>query len=85
MMIRVHSEFEMNCLNTIWELVLHRPYKDGYSIQNPSNLSDIHSAVHIDGVPNDPSVICKQWSVEVAIPLREMVQFDSMRNRVVHR
>ncbi|CAK4746462.1 unnamed protein product [Aphanomyces euteiches] len=78
-----YYEFEMNCLNTIWELVLHRPYKDGHSIDNPSNLTDIHSAVYIDGKPNDPSVVCKKWSVEVAIPLNEMVKFDEIRRRKV--
>ncbi|OQS06206.1 hypothetical protein THRCLA_01747 [Thraustotheca clavata] len=78
-----YYEFEINCLNTIWELVLHRPYKDGHSLENPYNLNDIHSAVHIIGIPNDPSVQCKQWSVEVAIPLKELVQFDERRSRLV--
>ncbi|ETV69375.1 hypothetical protein H257_14978 [Aphanomyces astaci] len=78
-----YYEFEMNCLNTIWELRLRRPYKDGNSIDNPYNLSDIHSAVYIDGTPNDPSVTCSKWSVEVAIPLRELVQFDERRRRHV--
>ncbi|OQR99343.1 hypothetical protein ACHHYP_06931 [Achlya hypogyna] len=76
-----YYEFEMNCLNTIWELVLHKPYKDGHDIDNPSNLRDIHSAVHIDGVPNDPRVTCRQWSVEVALPLAELVRFDERRHR----
>ncbi|ETV96802.1 hypothetical protein H310_10099 [Aphanomyces invadans] len=75
-----YYELEMNCLNTIWELALMRPYKDGHSIVNPYNLTDIHSAVYIDGVPNDPTVTCKKWTVEVAIPLAELVHFDERRH-----
>ncbi|KDO32951.1 hypothetical protein SPRG_02644 [Saprolegnia parasitica CBS 223.65] len=78
-----YYEMEMNCLNTIWELVLRRPYKDGHDIENPRNLVDIRSAVHIDGAANDPSVQCRSWSVEVALPLAELAIFDERRRRPV--
>ena len=82
------SEFEMNCLNTIWELVLHRPYKDGDChktpvFTSPSNLIGTKSAVYIDGRANHPNTKCKKWCVEVAIPLEELVRFDDMRKRKV--
>ena len=33
-----YYEFEMNALNTVWELVLRKPYKDGGPCLNPYNL-----------------------------------------------
>ncbi|DAZ96428.1 TPA: hypothetical protein N0F65_006474 [Lagenidium giganteum] len=76
-----YYEFEMNCLNTIWELVLRKPYKDGYDIINPYNLPGTKSAVYVDGVTNSPTTKCTKWSVEVAFRLDDLVQFDRMRQR----
>lgn len=75
------SELELNCLNTIWELLLHKPYKDGYAIENPYNLSSLRSAVYVDGVTNAPLVECTKWCVEVELALSELVQFDALRRR----
>lgn len=72
---------EVNCLNTVWELLLHRPYKDGHSIENPYNLESLHTAVFIDGVTNSPETECRQWSVEMSVALEELVQFDRKRAR----
>ncbi|GLE02755.1 hypothetical protein PINS_up011610 [Pythium insidiosum] len=76
-----YYELEMNCLNTIWELVLNKPYKDGYSIQNPYNLAHVTTAVYVDGMTNSPLVECNKWSVEVVFRLSELVQFDQQRHR----
>lgn len=73
----------MNCLNTIWELLLHKPYRDGYSIENPYNLSGVRTAVYIDGVTNSPQTTCTKWCVEMAFPLGSLVQFDRLRRRRV--
>lgn len=75
------SELELNCLNTIWELLLHKPYKDGYSIENPYNLSGTRTAVYVDGITNSPQTVCTKWCVEVSYPLSELVQFDTLRQR----
>jgi hypothetical protein len=72
---------EINCLNTVWELLLHRPYKDGYSIENPYNLDSLCTAVFIDGVTNSPETECRQWSVEMSVELEELAQFDRRRGR----
>lgn len=79
--VYAHSELELNCLNTIWELLLHKPYKDGYSIENPYNLAELRTAVYVDGVTNSPQSDCNKWCVEVAFALPELVQFDSLRQR----
>uniref|UniRef100_K3WTH1 Carbohydrate-binding domain-containing protein n=1 Tax=Globisporangium ultimum (strain ATCC 200006 / CBS 805.95 / DAOM BR144) TaxID=431595 RepID=K3WTH1_GLOUD len=76
-----YYELELNCLNTIWELLLYKPYKDGYSIENPYNLVGLRTAVYVDGITNSPQTICNKWCVEMAFPLGELVQFDSLRKR----
>lgn len=75
------SELELNCLNTIWELLLYKPYKDGYSIENPHNLAGLRTAVFVDGVTNSPQTVCTKWSVEMEFALHELLQFDAARRR----
>ncbi len=63
-----YYEFEMNALNTIWELTLVRPYKDGGPPLHGTNIEGLRSAVHVVGTVNDPGDTDRGWSVEVAIP-----------------
>ncbi|KAG2966215.1 hypothetical protein PC121_g24365, partial [Phytophthora cactorum] len=76
-----YYELEVNCLNTIWELLLHRPYKDGYSIENPFNLVSLRSAVFVDGLTNSPETECVRWCVEMSWSLAELQQFNKLRFR----
>jgi len=63
-----YYEYEMNALNSIWELTLDRPYRDGGPAHLGTNLKDLHSAVHIDGTINNPADTDRGWSVEIAFP-----------------
>lgn len=63
-----YVEYEVNAFNTIWDLLLTRPYRDGGKAINSWTIEGLKSAVHVDGTINDPSDIDKGWSVEVAIP-----------------
>ncbi len=64
-----YYEFEMNVLNTVWDLMLTKPYRDnGVAIDN-WNITGLKSAVFINGTLNDPSDIDNNWSLEVAMPL----------------
>lgn len=66
-----YKEFEMNALNTIWTLVLNKPYING---GNPVNTNfAVKSAVFINGTLNDPTAKDFWWSVEVALPFSEYV------------
>lgn len=69
-----YYEFEMNALNTVWDLLLTKAYRD---LGKPVNCYDIHglsTAVHIDGrlCSLDPSN--KSWSVEVVIPFASICE-----------
>ena len=63
-----YAELEINALNTTWDLLLIRPYReqgrgvDGWEIQG------LRTAIHLDGTLNDPTDIDKGWSLEIHIP-----------------
>ena len=63
-----YFEFEMNARNTVWDLFLAKPYRDGGRALNGYDIHGLQTAVHIDGKLNDPSAENKRWMVEVVIP-----------------
>ena len=69
-----YYEFEVNALNTVWDLFLTRPYRNGTIVLDHWDINGLLSAVHVDGTLNDPSDIDKGWSVEVAIPWDVLVE-----------
>ena len=70
-----YYEFEINALNTGWDLFLPRPYKDGGSAMNNWEIPGLKTAVHVDGTINKPVDTDRGWTVEIAFPwaaLKEM-------------
>lgn len=67
-----YYEFEINALNTVWDLLLVKPYRDGGPAVNGWDIAGLKTAVHIDGELNNPKVGSKKWSVEVAIPWQSL-------------
>jgi hypothetical protein len=63
-----YYEFEINALNTGWDLFLTRPYRDGGRAVNSWEIPGLKTAVHIDGTLNDPRDTDRGWSVELAFP-----------------
>ena len=63
-----YYEFEMNALNTGWDLFLPKPYKDGGPAKNEWEIPGLKTAVHVRGTLNDPSDRDEGWSVEIALP-----------------
>lgn len=63
-----YYEFEINALNTGWDLLLTRPYKDGGNAVNTWEIPGLKTAVHIDGTLNDPRDLDRGWTVEIAFP-----------------
>ncbi len=71
-----YYEFEVNALNTIWELTLEKPYRDGGPAVSPTNIAGLISAVHVDGTLNAPHDVDRFWSVEVAIPWEGLAPYS---------
>ncbi|GAF08498.1 hypothetical protein JCM16418_2579 [Paenibacillus pini JCM 16418] len=63
-----YYEFEINALNTVWDLMLVKPYRDGGPPVNAWDIYGLKTAVHIDGELNRPDAKNRKWSVEVAMP-----------------
>ncbi|WP_462317649.1 carbohydrate-binding family 9-like protein [Marinilabilia sp.] len=84
----LYYEFEMNALNTIWDLLLVKPYRDGGPPINSLETPGIQHAVHIEGSLNDPSDEDEYWSVEIAFRssvLREISRGQVPREGVTWR
>jgi hypothetical protein len=64
----LYAELELNALNSTWDLLLTRPYKDGGRAIDAWEITGLHTAVHVDGSRNDPRDTDRGWSVEVAWP-----------------
>ncbi|PKQ64535.1 hypothetical protein BZG02_06100 [Labilibaculum filiforme] len=63
-----YYEFEMNALNTIWDLMIARPYRDGAPAINAWDIKGLKSAVAIYGTLNDASDKDDKWTLEIAFP-----------------
>ncbi len=69
-----YYELEMNALNTVWDLLLIKPYRDGGPAVNGWDIAGLKTAVHVDGTINDPTDVDKGWSVEIAIPWKALAE-----------
>jgi hypothetical protein len=63
-----YFEFEINALNTGWDLFLPRPYKDGGKADNSWEIPGLRTAVSVAGTLNDPADRDRGWSIEMAFP-----------------
>src|SRR5262249_49683980 len=63
-----YYEIEINALNTIFDLYLPKPYRDGGPADHGWDVKGLKSAVHIDGTLNDPRDTDRRWTVEMAFP-----------------
>lgn len=63
-----YFEFEINARNTLFDLFMPLPYRNGGKYDIGWDAEGFKSAVFIDGTINDPRDTDKKWMVEVAIP-----------------
>ena len=72
-----YMEFEMNALNTIWDLFLTKPYRNYGKVLDRWDIQGIKTAVHIEGTLNNPNDRDTGWSIEVAIPWEVLMEADT--------
>lgn len=63
-----YFEFEINALNTGWDLFLSKPYLAGGKADNSWEIPGLKSAIWVDGTLNNPNDTDRGWTVELAIP-----------------
>jgi hypothetical protein len=69
-----YYELEMNALNTVWDLLLLKPYRDGGPAVNGWDIAGLMTAVHLDGTLNHPGDRDRGWSVEIALPWKALAE-----------
>ena len=75
-----YYEFEINALNTSWDLFLNKPYNQQGTPDNSWDIQGLQTAVAIQGTLNQPSDQDRGWTIEIAYPL---TAFES-RQHVPH-
>lgn len=63
-----YYEFELNALNTVWDLFLVKPYREPAPIIDSWDIKGLKTAVNIMGSLNNADDTDKGWSVEIAMP-----------------
>jgi hypothetical protein len=64
-----YYEFEMNALNTGWDLFLPKPYSEGGKADDSWDIMGLKTAVAVQGTLNNPSDTDHGWTLEIAYPL----------------
>jgi hypothetical protein len=67
-----YFEFEFNAQNTLFDLFMTKPYRNGGIPLISWNSTGVRSAVSIDGTLNNPNDKDKKWTLEVAIPFKDL-------------
>ena len=70
----MYAELEVNALNTVWDLFLEKPYKDGVTARNEWDLVGLKTAVQIQGSINNPKDRDRGWTVEMAFPWKSLAE-----------
>jgi len=70
-----YYEFEMNALNTGWDLLLNKPYKAGGKAWDGWEIHGLKTAVHIDGTLNNPADKDAGWTLEIAFPWKALGEY----------
>ncbi|GAB2686270.1 carbohydrate-binding family 9-like protein [Mucilaginibacter koreensis] len=67
-----YFEIEVNALNKIFDLFLTKPYRNGGDALIGWNVNGLKSGVKVQGTLNKLKDTDKGWTVEMAIPLKEL-------------
>jgi len=67
-----YLEFEINALNTSWDLRLDKPYLDHGTPHNEWDIPGLKSAVQVRGSLNNSTDLDQGWTVEIAFPWKAL-------------
>lgn len=72
-----YGELELNALNTTWDLLLTRPYKDGGKAVNAWEITGLKTAVKVNGTINNPADQDTGWTIEIKWPWAGLKELGS--------
>lgn len=70
----LYTELELNAFNTVWDLLLVKPYRDGGPAIHAYDIPGLLTAVGLEGSVNDPADEDRGWSVEIAVPFAALAE-----------
>jgi hypothetical protein len=76
-----YLELEINALNTVWDLMLVQPYRDGGPAIHAWDIAGLRTAVDLRGTLNRPEDRDDGWSIEIAIPWKMLAEAAPRRAR----
>lgn len=74
-----YYELEFNAINTVFDLFLNKPYRNGGNAMINWDATGLRTAVKIQGTLNNPSDKDKGWTIEIAIPFRAITVGNGRR------
>ena len=78
-----YAEIEINALNTVWDLLLDKPYRVGGFANFHWNLDALKTAVHVNGTLNVSKDTDSGWSVEMAIPMKALIELKNDHRQAI--
>jgi hypothetical protein len=79
-----YGEIEINALNTVWDLLLTKPYRDKGKPVDTWNITDLKKGVKCFGTLNDPSDTDDKWTLEMAISWSALEELNAHEGPPVH-
>jgi hypothetical protein len=79
-----YYEIELNAKNTVWDLMMEKPYRDLAHRIIAWDIRDLKSAVFVEGKLNTPDYSNKFWSIELLIPWFPLRECDHDECRPSH-
>ncbi|UYQ92617.1 carbohydrate-binding family 9-like protein [Chitinophaga horti] len=70
-----YFEIEVNAHNTIMDLFMAKPYRNGGNAMINWDVKGLHSAVQLYGTLNQPNDRDSAWTVEMAIPFSALATY----------
>lgn len=67
-----YYEYEVNARNTLFDLMMPKPYRNGGHANITWHSKGFRSVVSVDGTLNNPRDTDKKWSVEMKIPFTDL-------------
>jgi hypothetical protein len=74
-----YFEIEVNALNTIMDLFMPKPYRNGGIAMLSYNATGLQSAVKVHGTLNHPGDKDTSWMIEMAIPFQSIYPGNKWR------
>ena len=75
-----YAELEINALNTVWDLFLEEPYREGGHGDNAWDIAGLKTGVKIHGTLNDPTDTDSGWTVTLALPWASLERASHTRS-----